>query len=154
MGAALTLLARRDRSRRELRERLAARFPDTDLEPLLDELTRLGYLDDRRLARRLAEELATRRHHGPRRLRHELARRGLDAERVAEAVAPHAGADRVREQALAATRAYLKGRSPDDDATLRRLAGYLGRRGFPEGAIRAMVHLIRQGSVWDNPQQE
>jgi regulatory protein len=49
MGAALTLLARRDRSRRELRERLATRFPDANLEPLLDELTRLGYLDDRRL---------------------------------------------------------------------------------------------------------
>lgn len=148
-AAAYRLLARRDRSRRELTERLSLKFPPAAVAAVVDDLVRDGYVDDARLARRLAESWARERNFGPLRIRHELMRRGLaplsDAAPDPEAV--HAAA-------LRAARRHLASRSaadPDDPRTVRRLAGYLERRGFSGATIRAIVRLTRQGDLWSDP---
>jgi len=144
---AFRLLAVRDRSRRELAERLGPGYPKDVVEAVLDAFTRDGYLDDARLARRLSDAWVRERNFGPMRIRRELARRGLAP--VADA-APDPLA--VQEAALRAARRSLKGKAePADPGNLRRMAGYLERRGFPADTIRAIVRRTRQGELWSDP---
>ena len=80
---AIRLLARRERSRDELRRLLdpGGAQPD-EIRTLLDTLERDGWLSDQRLAEQLVNQ---RRPRGSAaRLRHEMARRGLRAEVISE----------------------------------------------------------------------
>ncbi len=146
-AAAYRLLARRDRSRRELTERLSLKFPRTAVAAVVEQLAADGLLDDDRLARRLSESWAAERNFGPLRIRRELARRGLAP--VADAIPDP---DAVRAAAVRAARRHLKpGADPGDPRTVRRLAGYLQRRGFSGADIHAIVRLTRQGELWSDP---
>ncbi|MFQ5508048.1 MAG: regulatory protein RecX [Leptospirillia bacterium] len=149
---AFKLLAVRDRSARELLTRLSEKHPEAIAERIVAEFTEDDYLNDARLATRLAEVLTQSRHYGPRRVRHELARRGIGADDAAAALSPLSDGDRVRDTALAASLTHLKGSvEPADERTQRRLAGYLGRRGFPDSIIRDMVYLARDGRLTEEP---
>ena len=145
---ALVLLKHRDRSVVEMTDRLTADFPPEAVESVLTELLELGYIDDRRLAQQLINESVNRRHHGPRRVRHELQKKGINPADHDDLLAECMEPETVKAAALAATQAHFRGREPNsDDTTLRRLAGYLGRRGFSDATIRAMVQRIRQGGL-------
>lgn len=147
--AAFRLLAVRDRSTGELESRLLARHPPAAVARVLEELAGAGYLDDARLARRLAERYLAERDFGPARIRHELRRRGLAAAAAEAVEAPDPEA--VAAAALRATRRYLRGRPPAlDEAAVRRLAGHLERRGFPADTIRGIVRRSREGRLWDD----
>ena len=81
---ALRLLAARERSRAELRRKLAD--DDTDpgeLESVLDELQREGLLSEARLAEQLIH--AARGRYGSRRVLERLRERGLDGEALERA---------------------------------------------------------------------
>lgn len=148
--AALHLLAIRDRSRRELETRLKARHAAPVVGRVLADLADSGYLDDDRLARRLARWYATERDYGPARIRLELIRRGLSPEEGSAALAED-GPEDLSETALRAARRYFRARPHGtDEKTARRLAAYLERRGFPGGTVRAIVRLSRQGQLWDD----
>lgn len=86
--AALDLLARREHSARELREKLRQKFGTA---PLLDEeLDRLqaeGLLSDERFAEAFVR-MHRGRGHGPVRILHELSLRGIDASLAEAAVDP------------------------------------------------------------------
>ena len=79
---AMRFLARREHSRAELKRKLAARATEgDDLESLLDDLARRGWLSDARYA-----ELSIRakaRRYGPLKLTHHLRSRGVDDETIA-----------------------------------------------------------------------
>jgi regulatory protein len=77
---ALRALRAADRSRSELDARLEQRgFADDDRRRALDDLERLGYLDDARTATTRAERLAERGY-GDAHIRADLERRGLPTE--------------------------------------------------------------------------
>lgn len=79
-------LAAHDRSRHELRERLArAHVPAALGEEAIDALERAGLVDEHRLARDRGETLA-RRGYGDAAIRADLARRGLPSAAIAEAL--------------------------------------------------------------------
>lgn len=79
-------LAARARTEREIRDRLGRRqVPEAVVERVLERLRRWGYVDDRRLAGDVAEG-ARARGIGPRRLRADLARRGVPDALADEAV--------------------------------------------------------------------
>lgn len=127
LAVALQALAPRERSRRDVDERLArAGFGEEARRDALDELERLGYLDDRRFAAARAEALA-RRGYGDAVIREELARHGVDGDAAAEALA---GLAPEAERAAAA----LAGGRPGP-----RLAARLGRKGFGAEAIEAAL---------------
>jgi regulatory protein len=85
---ALRALRAADRSRAELDARLARQGIDDDERRLtLDELERLGYLDDSRTASLRAERLAARGY-GDAYIRADLERRGLPAEEAIAALEP------------------------------------------------------------------
>ena len=85
---ALRALRAADRSRAELDARLEQRgFAGEERREALDELERLGYLDDERTAVARAERLAERGY-GDAYIRADLESRGLSAEAGLAAVAP------------------------------------------------------------------
>jgi regulatory protein len=85
---ALRALRAADRSREELDERLERRgFGLDERRHALDELERLGYLDDGRTAALRAERLAARGY-GDAYIRADLERRGLPADEALAALDP------------------------------------------------------------------
>ena len=141
----LRLLTRRDHSVAELRRKLALRgYAPATVETVLDRLTRLGYLDDRRFATLWAEAaLRGGKGVGPR-LRQELQRRGVASELIAETLEQLAS-EHDEHQVLADLVARrFAGFDPvrADDRERRRVYGFLQRRGFSLSTILEFFRTI------------
>lgn len=132
---ALRLIARRPRSRAEIRRRLEEwGVDDAQAREVLERLTSVGALDDGALARAIGEE---RRRAGHGRLRVEA---DLDRLAVAAHARPEARggerdeADRARELVEA-----RYGPPPYARADVRRAAALLARRGFDADTVEAVL---------------
>jgi regulatory protein len=120
-------LQHRDRSRREIEERLARAGIDDDRRTdALDTLERVGYVDDGRFAGARAEALA-HRGYGDEWIRHDLGEHGVAAEAIAEAIEAL-----VPEADRAAALVERLGRTPKTGA-------HLARKGFGEDALEAAL---------------
>ena len=118
-------LQHRDRSRRQLDERLTrAGVDDAGRAEALETLERVGYLDDRRYARARATALAERGY-GDDGIRHFLEEDGLSQAEATDAVA-----ELEPERERAARLVARLGPGP-------KTAARLGRKGFGEEAIEA-----------------
>jgi regulatory protein len=138
----LRLLSVRARSQQELKLALGRKgFPERVREAVLEQLQRLGYVDDARFARERAASLLRRGRLGPQGVLHRLEAHGLGSEEAREAVSdaseaaefdPLAAARRVLEQR------GLAGRSlePQERARAGRL---LYSRGFSEDVIQRLL---------------
>jgi regulatory protein len=133
---AVRLLAARDRSEQEIRDRLAAQDVSRSLiDATVRRLRQLHYLDDRRLARGAAE-YAARRGQGSERVRAELAAKGVAEPVIDEALSDMAGDETERaRQALA--RHYPN--KPQGPAERARAARFLLRQGFPEAVVCSVL---------------
>ena len=135
-GRALKLLAAREHSRQELERKLAAKEPDpAEVKQALDELQARGFLDEQRVVDSIVHRRAARV--GVGRIRQELQAKGIDAERVALAVASlHASEfERARE-------VWRKkfGALPEDAAQRAKQARFLAARGFGGEVIRRVLN--------------
>lgn len=135
----LRLLEARPRSRRELADALARRgAPDDVATAVLDRFTEVGLIDDAEYALMLTSSRVRERGLARRAVAAELRRRGVGD---VEAGAALATLDPAEEEAAAyrlATRRQRSIASLDAPVQVRRLAAYLGRRGYPgELALRA-----------------
>jgi regulatory protein len=120
-------LQHRDRSRREVDERLAKAGLDEDRRAeALETLERVGYVDDERFAAARAGALADRGY-GDEWIRHDLGRHGVEAE-TAEAALAALEPERERAAAVIAR----LGPGP-------KTAAHLGRKGFGEDALELAV---------------
>ncbi len=127
-------LRHRDRSRRQLDERLArAGVGDIERAEALETLERVGYLDERRYAQARAAALA-QRGFGDDGIRQLLAKDGLPQPESDEALA-----DLPPERDRAAGIVARLGRGP-------RTAAHLGRKGFGEDAIAAAASMLADES--------
>lgn len=138
---AVSLLAARPLSRKELTDKLTARPRDREKQPLVNRdeaeeiaawLEGLGYLDDASYARMVAEHYAAKGY-GPRKIRDELYRRGISREWWEEALegceSQEAGIDAFLEK-------KFRGRAPEEKE-LKRAADALARRGYRWEEIRS-----------------
>ncbi len=117
----------RDRSRRELDDRLSrAGVGDAERADALETLERVGYVDDARFAAARAEALAGRGY-GDEAIRDDLERHGIAAAGAAEAIA---GLDPELERARGLVERL--GRS-------LKTAQYLARKGFGEESLETAV---------------
>ena len=166
MERAVSLLALRPMSRRELLDKLCApprpkkgkypydkldERPDPDVlqaqaEALraqavaaADRLTELGLLNDREYACMLARHYALKGY-GPRKLRDELYRRGVPREYWEDALAK-AEPDGSRIEKLA--RQKLRGEEPTRE-NLKKVSDYLARRGYGWEEISSALERIRE----------
>jgi len=127
LDVAARALRARDRSRRDVEERLARAGVDVQTRAeTLETLERLGYVDDRRFARSRAEVLA-RRGYGDEWIRGDLAEHGVDPDVAADAMA---GLEPEGERASA-----LVARLGPSARTASRLVG----KGFAAEAVEAAL---------------
>jgi regulatory protein len=149
---ALKALSRRPCSEKELRERLTRRAADPqDVQPAIERLRQVGYLDDARTAESHAYFKKELEGLGRRRVLSELQRRGIDSQ-TAERTVNEAYRD---SDELELIRQYLKRRlgsrleGPlEDPKELARLYRGLLRAGFSSGRIGEALRKISADSEW------
>lgn len=137
--AAVRLLAPRSLTVHEIRSRLSRRgYSPEEASEAIEQLLSRGYLDDRALAYNVATALAERRLFGKTRVAAELARRGVAADAIGEALdRAFAGLD---EDAMARKAAGRRAGTVLTDTRAReRMARSLLRRGFSRGAVARVL---------------
>jgi regulatory protein len=146
------------RTRRQLADALRRKeIPDEVAEAVLDRLEEVGLVDDAAYARGWVEQRQRSRGLARRALAGELRAKGVDSELVARAVADvdpdeeEAAARRLVERKLRSTQGL------DRQVRIRRLAGMLARRGYPEGlALRVVRSMIdeSEADAWSDGEPE
>ena len=137
-GAALGMLARRERSRRELRQRLGRKgFEGDEADAALDRLADQHYQDDERFAGMLARSRAGQGY-GPARIRMELKTHGL-ADAAIRRMLDEAEVDWQASAANQLRRRY-GGKPAADRAEQAKRAQFLLRRGFAAATVRYATH--------------
>lgn len=135
-GRALRLLAGREYSRQELERKLAAGAPEPgELERALDELQAKGFLDEQRVVDSLVHRRGARL--GAGRIRQELQAKGIDAEKVAVAVASLNATE--FERARDVWRRKF-GELPVDAAQRAKQGRFLAARGFSGEVVRRVLN--------------
>ena len=132
----MRFLARREHSREELRRKLLPKVAEgEDLDAVLDELGRRGWLSDARFAEHVARAKARR--FGPARLAHYLKSRGVDDDAIA------AGVRAAGEEGVASIATVWQSRfdaAPVDDRERARQVRFLQGRGF---ALEEILRFLR-----------
>lgn len=150
---ALSMLAAQSRSARDLERRLIRKGEDAaHVRSAIERLARAGFVDDAAYSRQLARSRLLGAGHSSRRLRQELARRGV-ARDVAEAavaeVVTEEAVDEI-ELAIAASRKKFRSLASLDPATRRRrLYAFLARRGYDADAIRRAMDAVESAMESD-----
>jgi len=141
---AYDLLSRKAWTRRELFLRLLRRgAPAPVAEEILKDLEQQGYVNDQAFAIAWAETRARERHWGGRRLRQELARKGVAPPAIERAIEKAFGPSGEEAEAVAAaTHQWPRLLRRGAEKAPRRLRDYLLRRGFSAELVEALVKQI------------
>jgi regulatory protein len=132
---ALSLLNRREHTRAELARKLDPHAePDDDLNGLLDEFERRGWLSDERYARMRANARAGK--YGNSRIAHELRDRGVAGDLIASTLSELEQSELARARAVWSSRFSVL---PGDAKERARQARFLQGRGFGWEVIRAVL---------------
>ena len=144
LDRAMRYLSARLHGRSELRKKLLSQeYSPPMIDEVMDELVRLGYVDDQRFARTKALAAAQHRHHGPRRAMMELMRAGVKREIAQGAVREvYESNDNVAEARKLAQKQAARLRKLDPQVARRRLAGMLARRGFDYDSIKPVIEEV------------
>lgn len=137
-GRALRLLAGREHSRAELERKLAAHEEEPGtLQRALDELQAKGFIDEQRVVDSLLHRRAARL--GAGRIKQELQAKGLDAQRIAAAVAGLQATEVER-----ARQVWRKkfGTPPADAAARAKQARFLLARGFGSEVVSRLLRSV------------
>ncbi len=139
---ALDLLSRRSHFERELERKLRQRgYDDAEVEGTLEKLRDQGLVDDRRTAGEFVRGRRLRAPEGRRRLRAELARRGVASDVITEVLEQETDDD-DRDLARQAAERWQRTRSrPGRSADLEKaaLARHLAGRGFSQRAVYSIL---------------
>jgi regulatory protein len=144
LDRAMRYLTGRLHSREELRKKLLRQeYSAAMIDEVLEELKRLGYIDDERFAKTKALSAAQHKHHGPRRAMVELMRAGVKKDVAEVAVGEvYESNDNVAEARKLAMKQAARLRKLDPQVAKRRLVGMLARRGFDYDAIKPVIEEV------------
>ncbi len=145
---ALRLLTYKQRTRKELSDRLARKgFSTKAVGEALARLASFGYVNDEEYARLWAAGAVERSRFGPIRIEMELRKRGIErdlARRAAGEAILDIGEEKLAREVLGAK--VSREGLPGDGRDRRRLIGFLVRRGFTRSlAISAVMDLNAEG---------
>lgn len=136
----LRSLGRRGLSEWEVRDMLRQNeVPTEEHEEWIERLMRLGYLDDAALAEQLVTALRERKGLGTGAITQELKKRRLDPLAISEALAAADGDKEIERATDLALKRVGQLSSYDEATAERRLTGFLMRKGYPGGIVRAAV---------------
>jgi regulatory protein len=142
---ALKLLARRELSEAQLRDRLARRKHDPDaVDVALERLREERAVDDVRVAEAIARSQTALKRRGKLRVRLEIERAGIaaaTARRVVDEVFADLDADALLDDALA--KRLRPGHDIADDRAFNRLYRYLVGQGFDPDRVMALLRTRR-----------
>jgi len=142
---ALKLLARRELSEAQLRQRLARRKYDTNaVDAAIERLREERALDDLRVAEAIARSQTALRRRGKLRVRLEIERAGIapaTARRVVDEVFADLDADALLDDAL--SKRLRPGHDITDDRMFNRLYRYLVGKGFDPDRVMALLRTRR-----------
>ena len=134
---ALRLLARREHSRAELRRKLAPHVEEgVDLDALLDDFTKRGWLSEERFVEQMLR--AKSRRFGPLKIAHSLREKGIGEAEIAQAVAL---AREGESESLESAWRSRFGRIPADAAEKARQVRFLQGRGY---SLQSIMDLLRR----------
>ena len=137
---ALRYLSYRNRSRAEVRRKLAQRYPSEVVEQVIAQLVEQRFLDDGAFALEWRRHRERRRPRGQSELRRELQRLGVDGEVIREALDGIEETDNAYRAADAMARRLTGTDSGIDYGRFRqKVWAFLQRRGFEHSAIRSTV---------------
>ncbi|MFE7930712.1 recombination regulator RecX [Streptomyces sp. NPDC057456] len=142
----LRLLTGTPRTRKQLADALRKReIPDDVAEEVLSRFEEVGLINDGAFADAWVESRHHSRGLARRALAQELRTKGVDSELIEEAVA-QLDSDQEEETARELVARKLRStRGLDRDKRLRRLAGMLARKGYPEGmALRVVRRALEE----------
>lgn len=142
-NAALALLARREHSQQELRQKLLKRFFDSEtlVQETLARLEGEGYQSDRRYIEAYIRSRLNKGY-GAQRLRQELRVRGLAAELVDSALAELRDEEQHLEQLIHVWRKKFKIPPTDPKEKFRQIS-FLRYRGFSSADIEALFRYLQ-----------
>jgi regulatory protein len=144
---ALTLLARRELSEAQIRQRLSRRgFIPDEIDTAVARLRQDGSLDDARVAAAIARSQLSIRKRGARRVRREIEAAGISsalADRAVAEVYAEVDADAL---IAAAIDRKLGARRLDDDRAMARLYRYLVAQGFDADRAMSALRARRRSS--------
>ena len=136
---ALKLISFKDRTEKELRDRLEEKeCTEDEIEETIEFLKNYGYIDDARYARRFAADSIKLRNHGPGRIRTELLRKGIDRDTI-EIVLEEMETD-PREQLEAAMERRFSSADLGNPKERNRIFGYFARRGYSPRDIWGVIN--------------
>lgn len=153
--AALGLLARRDLSEAEVRERLGQReYAEPEVEEAVGRLRDRGYLDDGALAKALAASRAAGRLHGPNRVADYLRRRRLPPDLIRSAVEEAFPGGAETELAKQAAERLTPSRArapaiPGEPGEPGEEDGYRRRQEERKQRERLLRRLVGRGFTWE-----
>jgi regulatory protein len=144
LDKAMKYLSGRLHSHQELRKKLMRQeYSPAMIDEVLEELKRLGYVDDERFAKTKALSAAQHKHHGPRRAMVELMRAGVKKDVAEVAVGEvYESNDNVAEARKLAMKQAARLQKLEPQVARRRLAGMLARRGFDYDAIKPVIEEV------------
>ena len=139
---ALALLEFRDRTERELRQKLKERgYSSDEIEETVLFLKEYRYLDDEAYAGRYIRSCAARK--SRRQIRADLERKGVSREVIDLQLQEENVDEDSQIRKLLEKKGYEPGKRMEP-AEYRRLMGALGRRGFSGEAIRRVTEIMRE----------
>ncbi len=140
---ALDLLARREHSRQELREKLLRReFNISEIEEVLEKLESENYLNDSRFAEEWIRSRKKNKPRGKNLIKAELLDKGVEREIVEARLAENISRSEERKMARELAEKWLRKKSSQDYETREKkykLTGYLSRKGFSREISRNLV---------------
>jgi regulatory protein len=152
----LRLLTGTPRTRGQLADAMRKReIPDEIAEQVLERFQDVGLIDDQAFANAWVESRHRGRGLARRALARELQHRGVAAELVTEAVGL-LDSEQEEQTARELVRRRLPGtRGLDRDKRIRRLAGMLARKGYPEGlALRVVRDALSEEGATEEGEEE
>ncbi len=140
-GKALTLLTGRDYSSAGLVKKLCEFYPKQSAQRACDEMLRLGLIKDEDYARRIAEELISRKGMSRKMAAAYMKNKGIDDDLALRALdeTEYDPAQSIKKIILSKYRRQLS-----DETGFRRLYAALARRGFAYEDIRAAIEDLTQ----------
>jgi regulatory protein len=142
LNMTLRFLTYRGRSEQEVRDYLGKKkAPSALVERIISRCKEYGYINDEKFAKDWTSSRSTHRLKSKRIIKMELAQKGLDREVIEKTMDEGAGAgideDEQARQLAEKRIGRLKGLPRDE--IFRKLAGYLGRRGYDYGTIKRAI---------------
>ena len=144
MEKAVKLLAMRDHSEGELREKLYhAGYPDAVTDKVMEKLTLMNLVDDENFAKNWTE---SRQHkHGRRRIEQELTRKGISRDTAKTVVSAIPDEEQLKDAVRLAGKFLARTHGDMDRSLYQRTLSMLARHGYDADIARKAIERIARG---------